>query len=81
MTPAATTLPMTAAALARVIAGKRPAWVSAGAWAALRDAAEALSEDARWATARLPERDAAAALGCGQGSLRRWREPGGWLSE
>lgn len=75
------TLPTVSAALARVLAGKRPAWVSAGAWAALRDAMEALGEDARWAAARLPERDAAAALGCGQGSLRRWREPGGWLSE
>jgi hypothetical protein len=75
------TLPTVSAALARVLAGKRPAWVSLATWMALRSAVEDVADDARAATREFAERPAAAALGCGQGSLRRWREPGGWLSE
>ena len=78
--PGGDALPTVAAGLARVLADGRPSWVHPGTWATLRDAAEALAEDTRAATARMPERAAARVLGVGLATMHRLREPGGWLS-
>jgi hypothetical protein len=78
-TPTDNTPATIAAAIATVLDGPRPPWVSASTWNALASALDALRDDALAATAGRPSRAAAEALGCGDGSVRRWRE--GWLRE
>lgn len=68
-----------AATLAAVLAGERPAWVSAATWRRLESARDALRADVARALADGPS-VAARALGVGRATLTRWRATGGWLA-
>ena len=80
MSRPADTIATTAAVLARVLSMPRPGWVRPETWTSLARSLDLLRDDALAAVSGLPSRSAADRLGCGDGSLRRWRVAGGWLA-